>query len=94
MTSFNEKKAKTLFSRFDADGNGSLEEDDIEKWSEKLIEIRNVEPEKQEEIRGKMKHVWTAFFQPADTDNDGKIEYNELLDYIVNVRHFSELIIS
>jgi Ca2+-binding EF-hand superfamily protein len=85
MSNLNEKKAKTLFSRFDVDGNGSLEEDDIKKWSEKLIEIRNVEPERQDEIRDQMKHIWIAFFQPADKDNDGKIEYSELLDYLVNV---------
>ena len=86
MTNFNEIKAKTLFSRFDADGNGSLEEDDFEKWTEKLIELRSLESEKHDEIKEQMKHIWTAFFEPADHNKDGKIELNELTQYMNNVR--------
>ena len=34
---FFNRKIKTLFNRFDYDGNGSIEEDDFEKWADKLI---------------------------------------------------------
>jgi hypothetical protein len=66
--SFVEKKAKNLFLRFDTDGNGTLEEDDLEKWTDKLIELRNLDVDKQDEIRKQMKKIWKEFFLPADFD--------------------------
>lgn len=35
------KKISTLYKRFDMDKNGLIEEDDFDKWSEKLISIGN-----------------------------------------------------
>lgn len=84
--SFTERKIKTLYARFDVDGNGTIEEDDVEKWTEKIIELRHeISSEKQAEIRGQMKHIWQAFFLPADVDNDGKVGHNELRAYIKSV---------
>ena len=39
MTEFLERKIRTLFTRFDMDGNGSIEEDDFDRWSEKLVSL-------------------------------------------------------
>ena len=33
------KKISTLFTRFDMDKNGKIEEDDFDAWSNKLISI-------------------------------------------------------
>ncbi len=33
------KKISTLFTRFDMDKNGKIEEDDFDTWSNKLISI-------------------------------------------------------
>ena len=33
------KKISTLFTRFDMDKNGKIEEDDFDRWSESLIAI-------------------------------------------------------
>lgn len=85
MSSFIEKKIKTFFYRFDVDGNGTIEEDDVEKWTEKLIKLRNISEDKQHELREQMKHIWSAFFSPADVDGDGKVGYDELLNYINSV---------
>lgn len=39
MAAFLEKKIRTLFVRFDMDGNGAIEEDDFDSWSEKLVSL-------------------------------------------------------
>jgi Ca2+-binding EF-hand superfamily protein len=39
---FLERKIKTLFSRFDADGSGSIEEADFNKWADRLIAFGEV----------------------------------------------------
>lgn len=39
MDDFFAKKIKTLYERFDMDKNGLIEEDDFDRWSEKLIAI-------------------------------------------------------
>ena len=36
---FFSRKISTLYERFDMDKNGLIEEDDFDKWSEKLIAI-------------------------------------------------------
>ena len=36
------KKISTLYKRFDMDMNGLIEEDDFDKWSEKLISIGKI----------------------------------------------------
>ena len=33
------KKIATLFKRFDMDGNGMIEEDDFDRWSDNLVKI-------------------------------------------------------
>ena len=39
MADFLERKIRTLFVRFDMDGNGAIEEDDFDRWSEKLVSL-------------------------------------------------------
>ena len=37
MSDFFERKIRTLFARFDVDGSGSIEEEDFDKWADKLV---------------------------------------------------------
>ncbi len=36
---FFEKKVKTMFTRFDADSNGTIEETDFDQWTDNLIKL-------------------------------------------------------
>jgi len=36
---FFEKKVRTMFTRFDADSNGTIEETDFDQWADKLIKL-------------------------------------------------------
>lgn len=82
MASFLERKIKTLFVRFDMDGNGAIEEDDFDKWSEKLISLGNLTAVKADGLRINMKQIWRTYFLPADIDLDGSVVFDELLIYM------------
>jgi hypothetical protein len=36
---FFEKKVRTMFTRFDADSNGTIEDTDFDQWADKLIKL-------------------------------------------------------
>lgn len=85
MADFFTRKIQTLFTRFDMDRNGMIEEDDFDKWSETLISLGNLTIDKANELRISMKQIWRVYFLPADTDNDGSVCFNELLVYMKSV---------
>ncbi len=84
--SFFAKKISTLYERFDMDKNGLIEEDDFDKWSEKLISIGNLSNEQSSALRVNMKSIWTSYFLPADVDHDGSVTVDELIIYMKSVR--------
>lgn len=73
------KKIATLFTRFDMDKNGKIEEDDFDTWSSKLVAIGILNPAQSEHLRVCMKSIWTSYFLPADTDHDGSVTVDELI---------------
>jgi Ca2+-binding EF-hand superfamily protein len=77
-----EKKVKTLFVRFDQNGSGTIEIEDFDQWSEKLVALGNLDAEKSAHLREKIKLLWSAYFAPADRDGDGKIDVDELNEHI------------
>lgn len=85
MADFFTTKIRTLFTRFDMDGNGMIEEDDFDKWSETLVSFGNLTPENANALRANMKQIWRTYFLPADTDKDGSVVFDELLIYMKTV---------
>jgi hypothetical protein len=79
------RKISTLYERFDMDKNGLIEEDDFDKWSEKLISIGNLNNEQADQLRINMKSIWTSYFLPADVDHDGSVTVEELIIYMRSV---------
>ena len=82
MADFFTRKINTLFTRFDMDGNGKIEEDDFDKWSETLVGFGNLSVESANHLRQNMKQIWRVYFLPADADNDGSVVLDELLIYM------------
>jgi len=87
-TPFFDHKIKTLFTRFDFDHNGKIEKNDFENWANNLSRAGNLSEEKAEILRQSINQIWNVYFLPADTDNDGSVEYLELLDHMKAVREF------
>lgn len=88
MADFFTRKINTLFTRFDMDGNGMIEEDDFDKWSETLVGFGNLTNENADRLRQSMKQIWRVYFLPADTDKDGSVVFDELLVYMRTVKIF------
>jgi len=76
------KKISTLFTRFDMDKNGKIEEDDFDNWSESLIAIGHLDKTQADSLRKNMKSIWTTYFLPADTDHDLSVTVDELIVYM------------
>lgn len=76
------RKIATLFKRLDADGNGSIEQEDLVKWAEKLIALGNINGDSAQEMKAKMSSLWTEYFAAADADNSGSISCDEMVSYI------------
>ena len=76
------RKVITLFKRLDADGNGSIEQEDLVKWAEKLIAFGNLSGDSAQEMKEKMSSLWTEYFAAADADKSGSISCDEMIDYI------------
>ncbi len=81
------KKIATLFTRFDMDKNGMIEEDDFDRWSESLIAIGHLSEEQAASLRKNMKSIWTTYFLPADTDHDLSVAVPELIVYMREVNY-------
>ena len=87
-TPFFDHKIKTLFTRFDFDHNGKIDKNDFENWANNLSRAGNLSEEKAEILRQSINQIWNVYFLPADTNNDGSVEYLELLDHMKAVREF------
>jgi len=81
-TSFFDQKIRTLFARFDFDGNGKIEKDDFETWTNNLAISGNLNNERKAHLHQNIISIWDAYFLPADTNHDGSVEYLELLDHM------------
>jgi hypothetical protein len=79
------RKITTLFTRFDMDKNGMIEEDDFDRWSESLIAIGHLNQDQATSLRANMKSIWTTYFLPADVDNDLSVTPVELIAYMRSV---------
>ncbi len=45
--------------------------------------------EKSDELRKNITALWECYFLPADSDQDGSVQYLELLDYMKSVSHLN-----
>ena len=84
---FFDQKIRTLFTRFDMDGNGMIEVEDFNQWSTKLAKIGGLNAEKSATLATSLLAIWNTYFLPADTNNDGSVEIPELLTHMRAVKY-------
>ena len=82
---FFDQKIRTLFARFDMDGNGMLEVEDFNQWSAKLAKIGGLNAERSAALAKSLLAIWNTYFLPADTNKDGSVEIPELLTHMRQV---------
>ena len=82
---FFDQKIRTLFTRFDMDGNAKIEVDDFNQWSAKLAKIGGLNAERSAALAQSLLAIWNTYFLPADTNNDGSVELPELLTHMRQV---------
>lgn len=75
------KKLTRHFHVRDLDNDGFVEREDWEQCARNLAAIRGWTPASPEykDILAQHLHIWTNFWKPADTDNDGKVSLDEYL---------------
>ena len=79
---FFSQKIRTLFDRFDLDKNGMIEVDDLEKWSTNIAAISDLDADRSSHLTQSLMKIWQVYFLPADTNNDGSVEVDELVDHM------------
>jgi Ca2+-binding EF-hand superfamily protein len=84
-TAFFEQKIRTLFHRFDMDHNGKIEIEDFNQWSAKLAKIGGLDAERSAVLAQNLLAIWNTYFLPADTNNDGSVEVQELTTHMRQV---------
>ena len=84
-TTFFDQKIRTLFTRFDFDHNGRIEKEDFLNWANNLAKAGALNAERTKALVDSVMSVWTSYFLPADTNNDGSVEYLELLHHMKDV---------
>ena len=89
---FFDQKIRTLFTRFDMDGNGKIEVDDFNQWSAKLAQIGGLNADRSAALAKSLLAIWNVYFLPADTNNDGSVEVAELLTHMKAVNYIFTLI--
>ena len=82
---FFDQKIRTLFKRFDMDGNAKIEVDDFNQWSAKLAKIGGLSADRSAALAKSLLAIWNTYFLPADTNNDGSVELPELLTHMRQV---------
>ena len=81
LSDFMKKKLTRYFHLRDLNRDGFVEQDDWEGSAQNLAEIRDWEPGSPQYVDIVAKHaaIWTAFWKPADLDDDGKVSLDEYL---------------
>ena len=81
LTEFQKKKISSLFNFFDADGNNTIEAEDMDIIVENFAKIFNWEfgDENSRSFGGAFKKYWRKLMMVSDTNNDDKITLAEFL---------------
>ena len=93
---FFEQKIRTLFKRFDQDGNGMIEVDDFNAWSAKLAKIGGLNADRTAALAKSLLAIWDVYFLPADTNKDGSVEIAELITHmkaVINLKKKNSILI-
>jgi len=80
-----ERKMKTCFSRFDADGDGFLTRKDFEIIGDKIVKCGKFTGTRADEIRNNILELWTRYFDPGDGNNPTACE-----EFVARLKSYSK----
>jgi juvenile hormone diol kinase len=83
LTELQTKKWTRLFQVYDADGNGTVTQEDFELIFQNLAKFRNLEANtpQYDQLHAKFMEDWEHLRKDADKDNDGKVQLQEWLEH-------------
>lgn len=82
MSSFFDRKIRTLYSRFDVDGSGSIDVADFTLWGERLVAYGHLNEQQTVDLRNSLSKLWSHYFCPMDDNHDKKVSCAELTKHI------------
>ncbi|NEQ69347.1 MAG: hypothetical protein F6J86_22905 [Symploca sp. SIO1B1] len=87
LTELQKQKLPRLFSMYDADNNGFIEQEDFERFLQFYSQVGNWTPDSSEykSLESKLMSRWNSMQKFADTNSDNKISLDEWLVYIDNL---------
>ncbi|MEQ8463796.1 EF-hand domain-containing protein [Coleofasciculus sp. E1-EBD-02] len=83
LTELQTKKWTRLFQVYDADGNGTVTQEDFELIFQNLAKFRNLEANtpQYDQLHAKFMEDWEHLQKDADKDKDGKVQLQEWLEH-------------
>jgi len=83
LTELQTRKWTRLFQVYDADGNGTVQQNDFEIIFKNLAQVRNLEANSPDynQLHAKFMEDWEHLRKDADKDNDGKVQLEEWLEH-------------
>jgi juvenile hormone diol kinase len=87
LTELQKQKLPRLFSMYDGDNNGFIQQDDFERILQQYSQFRNWTPDSPEykSLQSKLMSRWNSMQKFADTNDDNKISLDEWLAYVDNL---------
>ena len=99
LSDFHKAKLRTHHRALDADGSGAISKADFEKLAENFAKIRGeaAGSDLHTRLLENFQLIWTKFWAPHDTDNDGEVTPDEFIAAIdgavdAGVREDTELL--
>ena len=83
LTELQVRKWTRLFQVYDANGNGTVEQDDFEQIFQNVAKERSLTPgtSEYEQLYAKFMEDWEHLRKDADKNNDGKVDLGEWLEH-------------
>ncbi|AUA15272.1 EF-hand domain-containing protein [Streptomyces samsunensis] len=87
------KRVAHVFSLFDANGNGILEADDFDLMAGNVVEAAPDSDEAAKDaMRAAFRQYWTTLVTELDTNDDGKVSYEEYVACVLSPERFDTTI--
>lgn len=83
------ERVRLVFTLFDTDGNGHLDEADFDRMAARVVEAatESGDPAKNA-MRAAFRRYWTTLAAELDTDRDGKITFDEYTACVLSPERF------
>ncbi|SEB66276.1 Ca2+-binding protein, EF-hand superfamily [Streptomyces sp. 2131.1] len=86
-------RVQLVFTLFDADGNGVIEEHDFELMAERVVAaVPEADAGRHEAMVNAFRAYWQTLAVELDINRDGRVDYAEFRDIVLTPELFSEAV--